>query len=171
MEWLDRLIGVVIPTYLLILGVIFRYIIYFSSDIEKENFWLKFSPLIILFFYGLFIDLFMTSFIRLTILTIFSLLILVANYKELGLFIYSVGSLLNCVAMLANDYKMPALTQLGETRVLKPLTDITVFPLLCDLIKTPGLLVISIGDIILTIGCLIFLFTTIKKLIKVINKK
>jgi len=58
-----------------------------------------------------------------------------------------------------------ALTLLIENRVSKPFTDATVFPILCDWIKTPGSLVISLGDIIINIGCLVFFYLVIKGLI------
>lgn len=160
-QLIDFLIVTIIPKYLFLAGVFLEFI----ARRSRSSFWLKFSPLMALILYGLFLGPFMPPSVHLVTLVVFSVSFLVLNYKNVGIVIYCMGSLMNRVAMFANGYKMPASTQLVETKFLKPLTDGTSLPILCDWIKTPGSLVISIGDIIIDIGCLVFFCFALREVI------
>ena len=125
------------------------------------------------------ISIFLDTYFFIIHIIIYLLLIigLLFNYKEQGLFIVSIGTILNFLPLLLNNGKMPVspngllksklygeLVLLGNNQILTHslMNNDTKLKLLCDIIPLskpyPFPKVISIGDILISIGVFILLY-------------
>lgn len=102
------------------------------------------------------------------------LIIAIINIKKHYMKIFLIGTLLNFIAIITNNFKMPVLVsesllnykanilflKSGQDLVHSLLTDATHFKILCDIITLPPpypfVKAISIGDVFLLIGVFIF---------------
>lgn len=158
-DWLlmlDRFFVHIFPSILWSIGLF----IYASRDMKD---WKK--KLMPLFVYGVLMisDKFFHIFNGIPIYRFLSLLVaftwfLVLNYKNVGLSLFAFGGIFNAVVSIINRGRMPVMGEFEVTEIHQPMTESTLFPFLADWITSPyGFYQVSLGDILLGIGGLIFL--------------
>jgi len=158
-DWLfmmDRLFVHILPSILWSIGLF----IYASRDMNE---WKK--KLIPLFVYGVLMIINTATHIFYGVpiyrfLSLFATFVwfLVLNYRNIGLSLFAFGGIFNATVSIANKGRMPVMGEFEITEIHQPMTEGTIFPFLADWIPSPyGFYQISLGDILLGIGGLIFL--------------